>query len=176
MFDSPRKAVFLDRDGTIIEDGHFLADPAGVALMPGAVEALRLLKEADYVLIVVSNQSGVGRGYFSHETVALVQQRVNASLTEEGIVLDAFKYCPHAPDDGCACRKPKPGMILEAASQFNIDLAASAVIGDRARDAQAGVAAGCGTNIVIGSVQEGAAFGCAPDILAAAQRIVCSNS
>ena len=166
-----RKAVFLDRDGTIIEDRHFLADPAGVALVPGAIEALRLLKDAGYLLIVVSNQSGVGRGYFSHDTVAVVQQRVEAVLAEEGIALDAFKYCPHAPDDGCACRKPKAGMILEAASEFDVDLDASATIGDRVRDAQAGVAAGCGLNIVIGGVDDDAAFDSAPDILAAAHRI-----
>ena len=170
--DAIHKAVFLDRDGTIIEDKHYLADPAGVVLLPGVVEALRLLQDAGYLLIVVSNQSGVGRGYFSEESMAAVQQRVEELLDEEGIVLDAFKYCPHSPDDRCACRKPKPGMLLEAAAEFDVALPESASIGDRTRDAEAGLAAGCAPNIVLGPVDSDAPLQSAPDIHAAAKRIV----
>jgi D-glycero-D-manno-heptose 1,7-bisphosphate phosphatase len=173
--DAIRKAVFLDRDGTIIEDKHYLADPAGVVLLPGAVEALRLLQEAGYLLIVISNQSGVGRGYFSEEAVAAVQQRVEELLGEEGVTLDAFKYCPHGPDEGCACRKPKPGMLLEVAAKFDVTLSESASIGDRTRDAEAGLAAGCATNIVLGSVESGSPLESAIDIHTAAKRIVGHN-
>jgi D-glycero-D-manno-heptose 1,7-bisphosphate phosphatase len=144
------KAVFLDRDGTIIEDRDYLADPEGVVLLPGVVEGLRRLREAGYLLVVVTNQSGAARGYFTETDIHGIHDELAKQLVAEGIALDAFYYCPHGPTDGCRCRKPLPGMTLQAAAEWNIDLAASVTIGDKLRDVEAGTAAGCGTNILLG--------------------------
>lgn len=146
-----RKAIFLDRDGTLIEDRGYLADPEGVVLLSGAGDALRLLQDAGYLLIVVTNQSGIGRGYFTLEAMHTVNARMNELLAEHGVTIDDIRYCPHGPDDGCACRKPLPGMLCDAAEAHGIDLAQSAMIGDQPRDAAAGVAAGCEMNFLIGT-------------------------
>lgn len=136
-----KRAVFLDRDGTIIEERNYLSDPAGVALIPGAAEAIRKLSQRQYMIVVVSNQSGVARGMFTEKDVHLVNQRVEQLLLQEGAFLDAIYYCPHHPDGIippynkiCNCRKPAPGMGLLAAEQYNIDLSKSYMIGDKADD------------------------------------------
>lgn len=131
---SPRPFVFLDRDGTIIEDRHFLADPAGVSLCPGAAEGLRRLQQAGRRLVVISNQSGVGRGLFSEDAVRAVNERMVALLREAGVTLDGIYWCPHAPDSNCDCRKPKPGQIHRAVRELGGDLRGACVIGDRAAD------------------------------------------
>lgn len=163
------KAVFLDRDGTIIHDRDYLAGPEDVELLPGAAAALRLLQQAGYLLVVVSNQSGVARGYFDDAAVARVQARVDEVLAGHGVTLDTFKYCPHGPDDACACRKPLPGMFLEAIEELDIDVTQCAAIGDKARDAAAGEAAGCPRNIVIGGDDR---YEVAGTLLEAAQRLL----
>ena len=140
-----RRAVFLDRDGTIIVDRGYLADPDGVALLPGAVTALRTLRARGYALVVVSNQSGIARGLIRPDEHARVAARVVELLASEGVPLDAAYYCPHGPDDGCACRKPAPGMLRQAAEAHCIDLTASLMVGDKASDLEAGRAAGCKT-------------------------------
>lgn len=138
-----RAAVFLDRDGTIIVDDGYLADPSRVRLVEGAADALRSLAARGALLVVVSNQSGIARGYFERAALDAVHARMTELLEAEGIRLHASYYCEHGPDDGCACRKPLPGMLLRAAEEHDIDLAASVMIGDKPSDVEAGRAAGC---------------------------------
>jgi len=140
-----RAAVFLDRDGTLIEGEGYLGDPAGVRAITGAREAVRLMAERGYLRIVVTNQSGVARGYFDEDAYASV-----AAATDTAVgPLDAQYACFHlaegsvAPwNSACACRKPLPGLILGAAREWDIDLARSVLVGDDLRDLQAAVAAG----------------------------------
>jgi len=150
-------AVFLDRDGTIIEDLDFIDDPAKVALMPGAPEAIRRFRDADFLVVVVSNQSGVARGMFDESTVHAVNDRLQMLLSERGVRIDAFYYCPYLDDDDAVVdryredsdwRKPEPGMLLAAASDLGIDLTRSWMIGDAPRDVEAGRRAGCQTILV----------------------------
>jgi len=143
------KSIFLDRDGTLIFDEDYLADPTKVTLMPGAVEALCEFRNSGYMLIIISNQSGIGRGMFSEQDMEVVNQKVAELFKAKGIEFDAVLICPHAPEDNCECRKPSPKLLLDAAETFNIDLANSAMIGDKLSDAQCGIAAGCKFNIFL---------------------------
>lgn len=137
MTSRPRPGVFLDRDGTVIEDRHYLGDPDGVRLLPGAGEAVARLNHAGLPVVLVTNQSGIGRGYFSAADFESVQRRVVGLLAEHGARVDAVYHCPHAPDDPpCDCRKPAPGLFLRASRELRIDLASSFFVGDRARDVQ----------------------------------------
>jgi histidinol-phosphate phosphatase family protein len=133
-----RFAVFLDHDGTVMADRHFLADPAGVELLPGAAAGLRRMRDLGAALVVVTNQSGVGRGYFDLGAVERVNDRLRELLAAEGIELDGIYVCPHGPDEGCACRKPEPGLFLQARDELGLDLGASFVVGDREVDVEAG--------------------------------------
>ena len=144
-----KKAVFLDRDGTIIEHVHYLTDPAKVAIVPGGVAALKTLRERGYLLVVVSNQSLVGRGYGTAEDVDAVNTRMMELLEEGGVTVDCVKYCPHHPDADCPNRKPNAGMLQDAAKEHDIDLAQSVMIGDNITDVEAGKNAGCQMNILI---------------------------
>lgn len=139
------RAVFLDRDGTLIEDVGYPDDPDRVRLLPAVPEGLRRLREAGFRLVIVSNQSGVGRGLIAPEDARRVHARVLELLGEQGIAIDLAKYCPHAPDEGCDCRKPAPGMLLDAAAELSLDLEASFMIGDKGSDIAAGGSAGCAT-------------------------------
>jgi histidinol-phosphate phosphatase family protein len=139
------KALFLDRDGTLIVDVGYPRDPAEVTLLDGAALALRGAKALGYQLIVISNQSGIGRGLIRPEEAARVQERVAEVLAEQGVVLDAAYFCPHAPDAACSCRKPSPEMLLSAARERSLDLSRSVMVGDKASDVEAGRAAGCKT-------------------------------
>lgn len=130
-----RPFLFLDRDGTIIEDRHFLGDPAGVALCPGAAEGLARLQHA-YRLVVVSNQSGIARGLLTAAQVGGVNARLTEVLREAQVELAGIYWCPHGPDDGCDCRKPLPGMIRRAQRELGGDLRGAAVVGDRPADLQ----------------------------------------
>jgi D,D-heptose 1,7-bisphosphate phosphatase len=143
-----RRAVFLDRDGTIIEDEGYLADASRVRLLPGAIDALRMFRERGMMLVVVSNQSGIPRGLITPAQHAQVDARVRAVLAEAGVPLDAAYYCAHLPDADCACRKPRPGMIDQAAREHGIDPARSLMIGDKMSDVAAGRAAGCITALL----------------------------
>lgn len=140
-----RRAVFLDRDGTVIHDLDYPRDPDQVRLVPGAAAALARLRDAGFALVLVSNQSGVGRGLITPREAELVHERVVALLAERDVRLDGAYYCPHAPDAGCGCRKPAPGMILEAAERLGIDVSGSYVVGDKPSDVRAGQRAGCRT-------------------------------
>jgi D-glycero-D-manno-heptose 1,7-bisphosphate phosphatase len=174
-------AVFVDRDDTLMVDVKYCSDPALVKLIPGAAEGLRTLRKAGYRVVVVTNQSGIGRGYFDAETLERVNGRLRDELRREGADYDALYYCPHVPEEDCQCRKPKPGLLLRAASELNIDLASSYTLGDRDLDVGAGRAAGTKTILVSqtedrsGSKVESAADFVAASIVDAA-KIILSGS
>jgi histidinol-phosphate phosphatase family protein len=140
-------AVFLDRDGTLIEDVGYPSDPDHVRPIAGAIEGLRRLGAAGFLLVVVSNQSGIGRGLVSPAAAAAVEERFVSDFA--GIYV-----CPHRPDEGCRCRKPMPGMLLDAARDIGIALGNSFVIGDKRSDVEAGKRAGCGS-ILLNSREQG---------------------
>lgn len=138
------KAAFFDRDGTLIHDPGYLGDPAGVHLLPHAAAALAACRRAGYLLFVISNQSGIARGYFDVAAVHAVNARMQALLVAHDplATLDGVYFCPHGDADACPCRKPKPGLYLTAAQAHGIDLSQSLAIGDSPRDLQAAIAAG----------------------------------
>lgn len=136
-----RRALFLDRDGTIIEDVGYPREPEKVVLLPGAAESLRAARAAGFALVVVSNQSGVARGRITPEEAAAVQARVEELFAAEGVTFDGVYFCFHGPDDGCACRKPAPGMLRTAARELDVDLARSVLVGDKTSDLEAARAA-----------------------------------
>lgn len=136
---SRRRAVFLDRDGTLIEDLSYLRDPAQVRLLPGAAAAVGRLNRAGILAIVVTNQSGIGRGLLTLDQYTQAERRVEELLADQGARLDAHYFCPHLPElDGpCGCRKPGPLLYQQAAARFGIDLGGSWWVGDRLRDVEA---------------------------------------
>ncbi len=139
-----RPAIFLDRDGTLIADAHYLADPAQVRLLRGAAAAVSRVNAAGVLAIVVTNQSGIARGMITTAQYEAVRDRTNALLARDGAQVDATYHCPHHAEHGgdCDCRKPKLGMYQQAAARFDIDLARSAYIGDRWRDVQPALSTG----------------------------------
>lgn len=149
------KAIFLDKDGTLIPDIPFNVDPEAITLYDQAVPGLVKLQENGFLVIVISNQSGVALGYITEEQVKGVELRIKQLLNAEGIVLTGFLYCPHHPDGkiseyaiSCGCRKPEPGMLLNAADRWKIDLKASWMLGDILNDVEAGNRAGCRTILI----------------------------
>ncbi len=143
------RAVFLDRDGTIIVHKPYLADPEQVELVPGGTEALRKLQDAGFLLIVITNQSVIGRGWATKDQVDATNQRIAARYAEHDVTFTAHYYCPHAPDDPCDCRKPKPGLLLQAAREHDIDLDQSYMIGDNPSDIEAGQNANLRQNLFL---------------------------
>lgn len=129
-------------------DVGYPRDPSLVRLLPGVVEALRALKAAGFLLVLVSNQSGVSRGFIAPAEAAAMHDRLERELSSHGVALDGAYYCPHAPEDRCGCRKPAPGLLYRAARELDVDLAASYVVGDRPSDIAAGRLAGCRTILV----------------------------
>jgi D,D-heptose 1,7-bisphosphate phosphatase len=148
-----RKAVFLDRDNTLIKDEGYFHDPDKIELMPGIEDALQNLQDAGYLLVGITNQSGIGRGYFPESDAIAVHAKLIRILGSRGIELKKIYYCPHAPEDNCICRKPKPFLILKAAEELDIDLGKSYFIGDHLVDMEAGRAAG--TKTILLSPREG---------------------
>jgi D-glycero-D-manno-heptose 1,7-bisphosphate phosphatase len=145
-----KRAVFLDRDGTINEEKDYLHRVEDFEFIPGAPEAIRRLKEAGFLVIVVTNQSGVARGYYTLEEVATLHRHMQRELETVGAAVDAIYVCPHHPVEGigeyrreCDCRKGRPGMLLRAAQEHGIDLSRSYMIGDKIADVEVGEAAGC---------------------------------
>lgn len=136
------RALLLDRDGTLIVDAGYLRDPALVEPLPGAIDALRELQR-DHALVIISNQSGIGRGLVTEAEARAVHDRVIAVFASGGVTFAGAYYCPHAPDADCRCRKPACGLIEDAAGELGLDLAQSIMIGDKASDVAAGLAAGC---------------------------------
>ncbi|MEP7382184.1 MAG: HAD family hydrolase [Gemmatimonadota bacterium] len=147
-----RVAVFLDRDGTIIEDAHYLADPEGVRLLAGVAAPVAALNAADILVIVITNQSGIAQGLLSESQYEATRERMEALLAEQGARIDDTVHCPHYPSltGMCDCRKPATGMFLRAANRHGIDLARSLFIGDKRRDVEPGLQLG-GTGILVPS-------------------------
>lgn len=139
------KAVFLDRDGTLNKDTGYLCNYKDWRWLTGVREGLSALSQAGYLLVIVSNQSGIARGFYREEDWWRVSERINQDLASYGIRIDAFYFCPHHPDftGECECRKPRPGMIFRSARELDIDLNQSWLIGDKDTDIQAALAAGC---------------------------------
>ena len=151
-----KKAAFLDRDGTIIHDVGYLSNLANCRFMPGIIELLQRLQKAGYLLVVVTNQSGIARGYFDESFVEATHDFLETQLLQHGVTIAAFYFCPHHPEksvradllQACDCRKPRAGMFIQAAQDLAIDLTASLMIGDSARDLEAGRAAGCRSYLI----------------------------
>ena len=151
-----RRAVFLDRDGTINVEKHFLHKTEDFEFIPGAPEAIKRLKDAGFLVFVVSNQSGVARGYFDENAVNQLHQHMQNELMQYGTSIDAFYFCPHHPEKGlgafkldCNCRKGNPGLLLQAAREHNLDLQHSFMVGDKMADIEAGAEAGCKSLLVL---------------------------
>jgi D-glycero-D-manno-heptose 1,7-bisphosphate phosphatase len=179
------RAIFLDKDGTLIRDLPYNVDPSLMELSWQAGPALHLLQQLGYKLIVVTNQSGVARGLFTEAALEPVRRRLSEMLAQYGAMLDGFYYCPHSLEGtvnryaiSCTCRKPRPGMLLQAALDHGIDLSASWMIGDILNDVEAGRRAGCRTVLIDNGNETEWAYGPqrmpdlkAPDLFAAATRI-----
>ncbi|MGA2089983.1 MAG: HAD family hydrolase [Endomicrobiales bacterium] len=165
------KAVFIDRDGTLIHERHYLRRIKDLRLFSDAVESLKKLKKAGFKIIVVTNQSGIGRGFLTEKKLLQIHARLEKMLSRAGVPLDAIYYCPHHPDTICDCRKPKLAMVEKARKRFDIDLKRSFTIGDTANDVKLGRAMG-GTAIFVltghGSQQypKLSAAGAQPDFVA----------
>src|SRR3954469_10338185 len=132
-----RKAIFLDKDGTLIPDIPYNVNPDLITLKPGVIEGLKLLKDKGYTFVVISNQAGVARGYFKYDDLKKVSEKLDVLLNPEGIQIEGFYFCPHHPAGiiseytiACDCRKPAPGMILQAANELEIDIEKSWMVGD----------------------------------------------
>lgn len=139
----PRAAVFIDRDGTLVENVPYNVDPAQLRFTEEAVEGLLLLQAFGYALVLVTNQPGVGLGLFTRAQLDELHDVLHARLAAEGVALTGVFACPHPPGHRCGCRKPEPGLLLRAASELDLDLARSWMIGDILDDVEAGTAAGC---------------------------------
>jgi rfaE bifunctional protein nucleotidyltransferase chain/domain len=172
-----KKAVFLDRDGVLVRDSNYPHKIEDLQIFPEVAEALKMLKKAGYITIVISNQSGVARGLFTEEDIKKFNLEMKKKLEKEGAIIDAIYFCPHHPTEAriekykkdCECRKPKPGMLLKAAKDFGISLKSSWMIGDKEEDVSAGKSAGCRT-IKIGKSRGGADF-VARNLLGAQKKI-----
>lgn len=141
--------LILDRDGTIIEERHYLSDPAGVALIPGAAEALAALCRAGVRLFVATNQSGIGRGYYCEKDYDAVHARMCELLAGAGVSLCGAAFCPHAPEENCTCRKPAIGMWDLLSGSHGLDPAATAMVGDKSADVRFGRRAGLALALLV---------------------------
>lgn len=145
---SSRRFVLLDRDGTINIERHYLSDPTQLSLLPGAAAGLRALREAGLGLVVVTNQSGIARGYFDHTRLQAIHERLHELLGAAGVELDGIFICPHGPDDGCPCRKPREGMVVAAARELGFRPELGFMIGDKSCDIALGRRVGAKTFLV----------------------------
>ena len=168
-----RRFALLDRDGTVVIDKVYLSDPAGLEFAPGVIEGLRLMRDAGLRFIMVTNQSGVARGFFDEKTLDAIHARLRAMLAQEGIDLEAIYYCPHGPADDCRCRKPRPGLLLDAMGDFGFSPDDAVLIGDSDADMGAAAAAGVnGIRVATPDTGQDAAADVAPDFTVAARRAV----
>jgi histidinol-phosphate phosphatase family protein len=165
----PKPAIFLDRDGTLIEERHYLSEPAQIAIFPGAIEALSQLSQAGYALVIVTNQSGIGRGLFTEDQLAIVHRHLENTLADGGVRLDGIYHCPHAPDQACECRKPLPGLVSRACDDLDLDPARSWVIGDKPADVALGMNIGARPILVLTGYGESSRN--APEVAAASAHI-----
>ncbi len=148
-----RPAIFLDRDGTLNEDSGYLYEIKAWRWLPGAVEALAMFAKKGYALVVITNQSGIARGYYTVQHMHDLHAWVNAELAQHHLCIDAFYHCPHHPNitGPCSCRKPSPHLLLQAAKDLQLDVSRSYMIGDKISDAEAGAAAGCASYLISAS-------------------------
>jgi D-glycero-D-manno-heptose 1,7-bisphosphate phosphatase len=153
MASEQKKAIFLDRDNTLIEDRGYFHDPDAIAFLPNVAAGLHKLQQARFLLFIISNQSGIGRGYFPESDAVAVHKKITELLKEQDVHIEKIYYCPHAPEENCSCRKPRPDLVLRAAEEFGIELANSFFIGDHMKDMETGLAAGT-TTVFLGSPQE----------------------
>lgn len=135
---SQRRFVLLDRDGTLIVERHYLSDPGEVELLPGAVEGLRSMRALGLGLVVITNQSGIGRGFFDETRLREVHEQMTSLLAKDGVVLDGIYFCPHSPSEKCDCRKPKTALVRRAEREIGFDAAEGFVIGDKECDIRLG--------------------------------------
>ena len=149
-------AAFLDRDGVINKDVGYLSRAEEIYILPNVISALSELKRQGFLNIIITNQSGIARGYFSEETFISVNKAIVRKLNRNNTLIDTYYYCPHHPQavlpeyrEQCECRKPAPGMILNAAAQFDLDLSGSILVGDKETDIEAGIAAGIGKTFLL---------------------------
>lgn len=154
-FKALKRAVFVDRDGVINEDNGYVYRPEELMVVPRSAEAIKLLNENNFLVIAVSNQAGIAYGYFTEKDMRRFNEAIEQDLRQHGAHIDAFYFCPHHETKGvgeyrsaCACRKPKPGLLLQAAKDFGIDLSRSFMVGDTWNDVTAGATAGCRTILV----------------------------
>jgi D-glycero-D-manno-heptose 1,7-bisphosphate phosphatase len=150
-----RPAIFLDRDGTLNESVGYVNHPSRFRLFPFAVDAIRTIRDEGYLAILVTNQSGIGRGLFSEEMLGEVHGALARTLADGGTALDAIYYCPHRPQDGCECRKPRSGLLRRAADEWKIDLSRSWMVGDSYSDLEAAFGAGARGALVATGYGEG---------------------
>ena len=150
-----RRAVFLDRDGTVNVEVHYLSQPEQLELLPTVAETIASLNANDIAVVVITNQAGIARGYFPEARLGPIHERLRQLLAEHGATVDGIYYCPHHPTAGlgkyhtnCDCRKPMPGMLNTAAKELSLDLSQSLMIGDRESDLEAGAKAGCQSALV----------------------------
>ena len=149
------KACFLDRDGVLVEEVNYLGSPEQVNIFPESIRALQLLKDNNYKVIVVTNQAGVARGFFTEDSISEVHKEIDRQLTKYKLNIDHYYYCPHHPDGtvkkyaiDCNCRKPMPGMILQAVKDYDIDISKSFLVGDKVSDLMAAENSGCSAILV----------------------------
>lgn len=150
-----RRAVFIDRDGTLIKDIPYNSNPSLITLEYYAAEMLQILKQRNFLNIIISNQSGIAKGFFTADDVNKMHEEIQQKLLADNVQLDAFYFCPHFSEGAikefaidCECRKPKPGLLYKASQDLNIDLKSSWMIGDILNDVEAGNAAGCKTILI----------------------------
>jgi D-glycero-D-manno-heptose 1,7-bisphosphate phosphatase len=168
----PRRAVFVDRDGTLNPDFHYLSDAGRVEVFRGVAEGLRLLRAHGYLAVCVTNQSGIERGFYRDSDVRAIHERINTILAKEGTKVDRFYYCPHAPESRCPCRKPGVELFERARNELGVEFSGSAIVGDRSLDIEAGETLGLLTALVPSPghaaeiAEEVRARGARPDIVA----------
>jgi D-glycero-D-manno-heptose 1,7-bisphosphate phosphatase len=143
-----RQFVVLDRDGTVIAERNYLSSPDQVELLPGAAAGLRRLQERGFGLVIVTNQSGIGRGYYDEAALTCIHNRLQTLLSAHGVQLDGIYHCPHVPEDDCACRKPRTGLLEKAAADLDFVPSEAIVIGDKPCDIDLGRAVGAATILV----------------------------
>jgi len=142
------KAVFIDRDGTINVNVGYLDNPDDFQMYPGVAEGIKLLQENGFKIIIITNHSGIARGYYTVETLKRIHERMLKEFYDKGVTIDAIYYCPHHPDDNCDCRKPNTLLFEKAIEEFNIDISKSYIIGDRMLDIEAGFKMGLKTILI----------------------------
>ena len=178
-----KAAIFLDRDGVVVEDVDFLTNPAQLRILPGAAQALHMLQDKFYI-VVVTNQSGVARGLLTEDNLLDIHSELVRRLAAEGAILDALYYCPHLPEATvqayqveCDCRKPKPGMLLQAKRDWGLDMPHSFMVGDAPRDIEAGCAAGVKCILLNdGSAALSSTYGLAPNLAQAVHLILAQSA